>query len=61
MQRKLKISLDQPDEKILEKYKIAFPEASEQQLADQIRYEKMVHQAVSKKRRKWALHWAKFL
>jgi len=52
MQRKLKISLDQPDEKILEKYKIAFPEASEQQLADQIRYEKMVHQAVSKKRRK---------
>jgi len=34
MTRKLKIDFKQTDEKILEKYKLVFPEASEEKLAD---------------------------
>ena len=36
--RKSKINLNDSDEKILKKYKVAFPEASEEKLLENIRY-----------------------
>lgn len=52
--RKHRINLNQPSEKILARYKEAFPEQNEAKLRDNIRYQKMIFENNKKpeKRRK---------
>lgn len=43
LQRKLKVDFNQPEEQILVKYKLAYPDTPEEQLAQQIKYQKLIH------------------
>lgn len=52
MARKLKIDYTQPTENILQRYKSAYPEAKEEQLLEQIKYQKLVLDALDKEKRK---------
>lgn len=52
MQRKLKIDFGQSDDKIFEKYRDAFPDMPEDKLRQQIKYQKLINQAVKKQNRR---------
>jgi hypothetical protein len=52
LQRKLKIDFGQSDDKIYEKYSLAFPEMPEDKIRMQIKYQKLIHDAVNKQHRK---------
>ena len=52
LQRKLKIDFGQTDDKIYEKYSLAFPEMPEDKIRMQIKYQKLIHDAVHKQHRK---------
>jgi len=52
LQRKLKIDFGQSDEKIYSKYRLAFPEMEEEKLRMQIKYQKLIHDAVHKQHKR---------
>lgn len=50
--RKLKINFEMPEEKIFERYKSAYPTMEDDKLRDQIRYQKLINEAINKQKRK---------
>lgn len=48
--RKLKIDMNQPDEKIFERYKAVFPEQADEKLREQIKYQKLVHKTIHRRK-----------
>ena len=52
MQRKFKIDWDKPDDVILDRYKEVFPEKSEENLRENIKYQKLIFAKTSSSKRK---------
>ena len=52
MQRKFKIDWEKPDDVILERYREVFPEKSEENLRENIKYQKLIFAKTSSSKRK---------
>ena len=63
MQRKFKIDWEKPDDVILERYRQVFPDQKEENLRENIKYQKLIYEKTSKpnKRKKKAADWGLFL